>query len=137
MAWYHAGMYTQETHDIKIHVEPRFMEEESDPVDNHYVWAYHVSIENDREDTIQLMTRQWLITDSHGMVHEVAGDGVVGEQPVLHPGDSFSYVSGTPLCTPSGMMLGRYMFETDSNELLEALVPPFSLDSPYDNSMVN
>lgn len=130
-------MYTQETNGITIHVEPRFIEEESLPTENHYVWAYHVSIENDRDDVVQLLSRHWLITDRHGLIHEVAGEGVVGEQPILRPGDSYNYVSGTPLSTPSGLMIGRYLFETDSKETLEALVPPFSLDSPYDTSMMN
>lgn len=130
-------MYTQETDDITVHVEPFFLEEESDPSENHYVWSYQVSIENDRSDTIQLIERQWLITDSHGLIHEVTGEGVVGEQPVLQPGDSFTYVSGTPLSTPSGVMLGRYVFETESKQTIEALIPPFSLDSPYDSSLMN
>lgn len=130
-------MYTQETEDITIHVEPFFLEEESDPSENHYVWSYQVSIENDRSDTIQLIGRQWLITDAHGLIHEVSGEGVVGEQPILQPGDSFTYTSGTPLSTPSGMMLGRYLFETDTQETIEALIPPFSLDSPYDKSLMN
>lgn len=130
-------MYTQETDDITVHVEPFFLEEESDPTENHYVWSYQVSIENDRSETIQLIERQWLITDSHGLIHEVSGEGVVGEQPILQPGDSFSYVSGTPLSTPSGVMLGRYVFETQSKETVEALIPPFSLDSPYDSSLMN
>ncbi len=130
-------MYTQETDDITVHVEPFFLDEESDPTENHYVWSYQVSIENDRSDTIQLIERQWLITDSHGLIHEVSGEGVVGEQPILQPGDSFSYVSGTPLSTPSGVMLGRYVFETETKETVEALIPPFSLDSPYDSSLMN
>ena len=86
-------MYTQETDDITVHVEPFFLEEESDPTENHYVWSYQVSIENDRSEAIQLIERQWLITDSHGLIHEVSGEGVVGEQPILQPGDSFSYVA--------------------------------------------
>lgn len=130
-------MYTQETDDITVHVEPFFLEDESDPTENHYVWSYQVSIENDRSESIQLIERQWLITDSHGLIHEVSGEGVVGEQPILQPGDSFSYVSGTPLSTPSGVMLGRYVFETESKETVEALIPPFSLDSPYDSSLMN
>ena len=72
----------------------------------HFVWAYHVRIQNDGRDTVQLLTRHWMITDSQGHLHEVRGEGVVGKQPVLRPGEAFEYASGTPLATPSGIMMG-------------------------------
>ncbi|MBI2977868.1 MAG: Co2+/Mg2+ efflux protein ApaG, partial [Rhodospirillales bacterium] len=104
---------------------------QSDPDDNHFVWAYHVRIENHGKRTVQLMTRHWRITDSLGKVHEVRGDGVVGEQPVLTPGGAFEYTSGTPLSTPSGIMDGSYQMETDTGERFDVKIPAFSLDSPH------
>ena len=94
-------MYSETTRSIRVTVEPIYLDDQSAPEDNHYVWAYHVRIENEGQQTVQLLNRYWQITDALGQVQEVRGAGVVGEQPVLEPGGSFEYTSGTPLPTPS------------------------------------
>ena len=125
-----ARTYAKTTDAITVLVEPVYLEDQSDPDDNHFVWAYHVRIENHGQRTVQLITRHWRITDSMGKIHEVRGDGVVGEQPVLEPGDVFEYTSGTPLSTSSGIMDGSYQMETESGERFDVRIPAFSLDSP-------
>lgn len=130
-------MYSTVTRGIRITVEPRFLEDQSSPVENHFVWAYHVRIENEGEETVQLRTRYWHITDGLGRVQEVRGPGVVGEQPVLDPGGAFEYTSGTPLATPSGIMRGSYRMETPGGEFFDAAVPAFSLDSPHQPRRLN
>lgn len=124
-------MYIKETRSIRVSVRPVFLEEQSSPSENHFVWAYHVRIENGGKDTVQLRSRFWRITDCLGRVQEVRGPGVVGEQPVLAPGDSFEYTSGAPLAAPSGMMVGSYRMETRGGETFDVAVPAFSLDSPH------
>lgn len=126
-----SGAYARTTRSITVTVEPFYLDEQSSPEENHYVWAYHVRIQNHGEQTVQLLTRFWRITDSLGNVQEVRGDGVVGEQPILNPGDSFEYTSGTPLPTPSGIMVGAYQMLAQSGERFDVDVPAFSLDSPY------
>jgi len=130
-------MYRQITRSISITVEPTYLEERSSPPENKYVWAYHVRIENEGPETVQLVTRYWRITDAIGRVQEVRGPGVVGEQPVLKPGDSFEYTSGTPLGTPSGIMVGAYQMETEGGERFDVAVPAFSLDSPHQRVRLN
>ncbi len=130
-------MYSETTHSIRVTVKPMYLEEQSSPLEHHYVWAYHVQIENLGEQSVQLLTRHWQITDSMGRVQEVRGAGVVGEQPVLGPGDSFEYTSGTPLPTPSGIMLGTYEMESSSGDRFDVTIPPFSLDSPHQSVQVN
>lgn len=130
-------MYTKVTRDIRITVEPVFLEDQSIPSQNHFVWAYHVKIQNEGGETVQLRTRYWRITDALGRVQEVRGPGVVGEQPRLPPGKSFEYTSGTPLTTPSGIMVGSYQMETDAGEMFDAAVPAFSLDSPHQAIRLN
>ena len=130
-------MYSQTTRAITVTVKPFFLEDQSSPSDSHYVWAYHVRIENQGPETVQLRNRHWRITDSLGRVQEVRGAGVVGEQPVLKPGDSFEYTSGTPLPTPSGIMVGSYQMETTTGERFDIAVPPFSLDSPHQPIQLN
>ncbi len=132
-----SSAYAQTTAAIKVIVEPFYLEEQSDPEDNHFVWAYHVRIENNGQKTVQLMTRHWRITDSLGNTQEVQGDGVVGEQPVLPPGESFEYTSGTPLGTPSGIMVGTYQMETEAGDRFDVDIPAFSLDSPYQPGQVH
>ena len=100
--------FEQTTDKIRILVEPVFLEEQSEPQKSRFVWAYHVRIENHGAETLQLVSRYWRITDSLGRTQEVSGPGVVGEQPVLSPGEAFEYTSGTPLSTNSGFMEGRY-----------------------------
>ena len=124
-------MYNQTTKSICVSVEPIYLDDQSSPSDNHYVWAYQVRIENKGNDTVQLLNRYWHITDDQGRVQEVRGAGVVGEQPTLRPGESFEYASGTPLPTPSGIMVGSYEMETAQGSRFDVAVPAFSLDSPY------
>jgi ApaG protein len=123
-------MYSEVTRSIKVTVRPFYLEQHSSPDDNHYVWAYHVRIENSGNETVQLRSRHWRITDSQGRLQEVRGPGVVGEQPILAPGQSFEYTSSCPLPTPSGFMVGDYEMETGSGENFLVRVPAFSLDVP-------
>ena len=130
-------MYSATTRAIRISVEPVYLDEQSSPGDDHYVWAYHVRIENGGDDTVQLLTRHWRITDSLGRVQEVRGAGVIGEQPVLEPGASFEYTSGTPLPTPSGIMAGTYGMRTAGGQSFDVEIPAFSLDSPHQAKQLN
>src|SRR5215470_11648558 len=130
-------MYRETTAGITITVRPYYLDEQSSPEQSHFMWAYHVRIENNGARTVQLRNRHWRITDSRGRTQEVRGAGVVGEQPVLRPGDSFEYTSGTPLPTPSGFMVGTYQMETDDGERFDVAVPAFSLDSPHQPSRLN
>jgi len=130
-------MYSETTRSITVTVKPIYLEDQSSPGDNHYVWAYQVRIENNGGETVQLLRRYWRITDALGRVQEVRGPGVVGEQPVLEPGESFEYTSGTPLATPSGIMVGRYEMETRDGESFEVAIPAFSLDSPHQPIQLN
>ena len=98
-------MYRALTHDIEITVEPFYLEEQSEPDESRFVWGYRIVIVNHSEQTVQLRDRYWRITDALGQVDEISGEGVVGEQPVLEPGDRFEYSSGCPLDTSSGMMV--------------------------------
>ena len=130
-------MYSETTRSIKVTVKPFYLEDQSSPTDNHYVWAYQVRIENTGGETVQLRRRHWRITDSAGHMQEVRGPGVVGEQPVLAPGESFEYTSGTPLATPSGIMVGSYEMETPQGESFAVAIPAFSLDSPHQSIRLN
>ena len=131
-------MYEAVTEDIKISVEPFYLEDQSEPEEAHYVWAYRVEIENLGDETVQLINRHWKITDGMGRLQEVKGAGVVGEQPILDGGQSFQYTSGTPLPTPSGIMVGSYqMVRVDSGERFDVDIPAFSLDSPHDTAALN
>ena len=132
-----ATMYSQTTRAITVTVEPLFLEDQSSPADGHYVWLYRVRIENNGEETVQLLRRHWKITDALGRLQEVKGAGVVGEQPVLRPGDTYEYTSGTPLTTPSGIMVGSYQMETMLGEKFDIAVPAFSLDSPHQTVRLN
>jgi len=124
-------MYSKTTKDVTVTVLPTFLEEQSNPDERHYVWAYRVTIENGGSKTIQLRSRYWKITDSNGVVQEVEGEGVVGEQPVLSPGESYEYTSGTPLNTPGGIMFGTYKMENTDGTSFVVEIPAFSLDSPH------
>src|SRR5207248_9972549 len=118
-------------------VKTCYLGDQSSPVEIHHVWAYHVRVENRGKETVQLRHRHWRITDSRGQIKEVRGDGVVGEQPVLAPGDSFEYTSGTPLPTPSGIMVGTYEMETRGGDSFAVRIPAFSLDSPHQPVRLN
>ncbi|MBB4479208.1 ApaG protein [Rhizobium etli] len=124
------GMYRALTRDIEVVVEPFYLEEQSDPEDDRYVWGYRIVISNNSGVAVRLINRYWNITDQNGVVDEVTGPGVVGEQPRLSPGDTYEYSSGCPLDTPSGLMFGHYQMETDEGELFDVDIPAFSLDSP-------
>ena len=124
-------MYSAITRDIQVTVRPVYLADQSAPADNHYVWAYHIRIDNTGGRRVQLRSRFWRITDGLGRVQEVRGPGVVGEQPVILPGDAYEYTSGTPLATPSGIMVGTYSMESDDGECFEVEIPAFSLDSPH------
>jgi ApaG protein len=125
------------TDGIAVSVTPTFLEQRSDPEADLYFWAYEVNIHNGQGVPVQLKSRYWHITDAGGVVNEVRGAGVVGKQPHLEPGESFEYVSGTPLNTPSGIMVGTYTMELDGGVPLEVAIPAFSLDSPYNNQLLN
>lgn len=129
--------YEAETNGIFIRVRPSFIADQSFPEDDRFLWAYHVEIENRGARTVQLKTRHWRITDGDGRIQLVDGPGVVGQQPVLRPGARFEYTSGCPLTTPSGMMQGAYRFEDEKGESVEATIPLFALDSPYDDRRPN
>ncbi len=124
-------MYTATTRSIEVKVEPVYLDEQSEPDDGRYVWAYHVQIENRGGEQVQLLNRYWHITDARGQVQEVRGAGVVGEQPTLKPGEAYEYTSGCPLSTPSGIMQGSYEMVTSGGEHFDIEIPPFSLDSPF------
>ncbi len=130
-------MYKAVTRGISVTVTPRYMPEESSPQQGRYFFAYTVEIVNTSLERVQLRARQWTITDEHGQVQEVRGAGVVGEEPVLGPGESFSYTSGCPLPTPSGTMQGTYLMETAAGETFDAEIPAFSLDIPRTNRVLH
>lgn len=130
-------MYDETTRAITVNVEPNYLDDESEPDEAYYFWSYTVNIENNGEEPVQLRARYWRITDALGRSQEVHGEGVVGEQPVLKPGDSFEYTSGVPLSTPSGIMVGTYVMESANGESFSVTVPAFSLDSPFDSHRVH
>lgn len=130
-------MYQKITNGIAVTVQPEFLEDQSSPNEGHFVWAYHVRIENQGPETVQLVARHWRITDAIGRLHEVEGPGVVGEQPVLRSGEAFEYTSGTPLGTPSGIMVGTYRMLDKEGSAFNVDIPAFSLDSPYQPARVN
>jgi ApaG protein len=130
-------MYRATTRDIQVTVTPRFLDDRSDPDGGQYFWAYTVEIANRSLITVQLKTRHWKITDAFGRTQEVRGPGVVGEEPVLDPGESFEYTSGAPLPTPTGFMAGSYRMITDQGEAFDVEIPAFSLDSPYAKRVIN
>ncbi len=130
-------MYRKTTRSIQVTVVPLYLDEQSDPDENRYVWAYQVRLVNTGHETVQLLTRYWNITDANGKVLEVRGDGVVGEQPVLRAGEQFEYTSGTPLSTPSGIMVGSYQMKTSGGESFDVEIPAFSLDSPHGQRQIH
>jgi ApaG protein len=131
------SLYSATTRGIIIRVTPEFLDLQSDPANDDYVWSYTVEIENSSLDTVQLTARRWQITDRNGITQIVQGPGVVGEQPILHEGDIFTYTSGCPLNTPSGLMRGTYRMVTLEGVVFEAEIPAFSLDSPFEDRVLN
>ncbi len=130
-------MYERITRGIKVIVRPQYLESQSKPDEDHFVWAYTITVENHGRETVTLKTRYWKITDATGKMQEVRGAGVVGETPTLKPGDSFTYTSGCPLKTPSGFMVGAYQMQNEAGELFNIEIPAFSLDSPHDRHAIN
>lgn len=124
-------MYRAVTRGIQVTVQPRFLDDESAPGQGRFFWAYTVEIANLGAESVQLRTRHWRIVDGHGRLQDVRGPGVVGEEPVIAPGDAFTYTSGCPLGTPDGTMSGEYTMETPNGESFAVKIPLFPLDSPY------
>ncbi len=130
-------MYQATTRAIRVTVRPQYLPDQSNPAASEYVWAYHVRIENQGTDTVQLHSRHWRITDGLGRLKEVKGPGVIGETPVLRPGESYEYSSGTPLSTSSGIMSGTYQMVSETGERFDIVVPTFSLDLPAATKSLN
>jgi ApaG protein len=130
-------MYRTVTRDIEVTVSPRFLSERSSPDNGYFFWAYSIEITNNGRETVQLKTRHWRITDANGRLQEVKGAGVVGEQPVLKPGESFEYTSGVPLPTPSGFMVGTYGMVTEAGDPFDIDIPAFSLDCSHAARTIN
>jgi ApaG protein len=119
------------TAGITVSVRVFYLADRSNPEQGEFFWAYQITIANTSQITVQLLKRTWHITDENGRTQRVHGEGVVGETPVLEPGESFQYTSGTPLATSSGFMTGKYhMIEVNSGEKFDIAIPAFSLDSP-------
>lgn len=119
--------YHETTHGVTVRVSVSFLPEQSEPGRRRYFWAYHIRIENGGRQAVQLMRRRWLISDGRGTLHKVEGDGVVGEQPVIGPGDAFDYVSGCPLDTSTGSMRGAYEMVREDGSSFEVTIPRFAL----------
>ena len=130
-------MYRAVTRDIEVTVEPNFLPERSSTEKNQYFWSYTIVIFNSGRETVQWRTRHWIITDATGRRQDIRGEGGVGEQPTLAPGERFEYTSGVPLPTASGFMTGRYQMVSDKGEEFEIDVPTFSLDSPEARRVLN
>lgn len=122
--------YSAETEGVLIKVRPSYLAGQSDPEAGRWVWAYQVEIINLSGVPVQVISRHWIITDANGHVEEVHGPGIVGEQPIISPGEGYTYASGCPLATSSGVMVGSYKILTDDGWSFEAAIPAFSLDVP-------
>ncbi len=126
-------MYTSDavTRSIRVHVTARYSPQHSDPTQKQWFFLYTVEITNDSSDIAQLLSRHWIITDANKHVEEVRGQGVVGKQPILRPGESFRYTSGCPLSTPFGSMRGTYHMVTQGGEAFDIEIAAFALTEPY------
>lgn len=129
--------YRAVTRSIEVTVAPRFLADRSSPENGYFFWAYTITLTNLGKETVQLKTRHWRITDALGRLQEVRGAGVVGEEPVLKPGENFEYTSGVPLPTPSGFMAGSYGMVTTGGEGFDIDIPAFSLDTPQEERTIN
>jgi len=127
-------MYSKTTKGVTVTVKPYFLDDQSSPLEGHYVWAYQVNIKNSSSNVMKLNHRNWLIIDANGKIINVQGEGVVGEFPTLLPGESFEYTSGTPLKTNNGIMQGFYLMSQENGEQIKVDIPAFSLDSPYNKT---
>lgn len=130
-------MYESVTRGIRVRASPQYIEQQSRPEDGYYFWAYTIEIANDSAETVQLRSRWWRITDGRGRTEDVRGPGVVGETPTLAPGQAFTYTSGCPLPTPSGIMAGSYQMADAEGALFDVTIPAFSLDSPFSIRSMN
>lgn len=130
-------MYCATTNGIKVSVRPEYSEDRSDPAASRYFWLYTIDIANEGANAAQLTERYWLIVDANGHRQEVRGPGVVGEQPMLKPGELFRYTSGCPLSTPSGIMSGSYKMVDENGRAFDVKIPSFSLDSPFSRPVLN
>lgn len=130
-------MYEAVTRGIRVRVQPSYIEDRSTPAEGYFFWAYTVEIFNDGAEPVQLRSRYWRIVDAGGRAEEVRGAGVVGQTPMIGPGENFSYTSGCPLKTPSGIMSGSYQMASAMGTLFDIAIPAFSLDSPYSIRSVN
>ena len=129
--------YRAVTRQIEVKVMPRFLPDRSSPENGYFFWAYTITLTNMGDEIVQLKTRHWRITDAQGRLQEVRGPGVVGEEPVLKPGENFEYTSGVPLPTPSGFMTGTYGMLTTTGETFDIAIPAFSLDVPQKARTIN
>ena len=130
-------IYEAITNSIRVNVSTHYLQDQSRPHDDHFVWAYVINVTNEGDSTVQLQRRHWIITDARGLTTEVEGEGVVGEQPTLEPGDSFEYTSGTPLGTPHGIMRGEYQMQEMSGRKFQVEIPAFALDQPENDILAN
>lgn len=129
--------YETLTDGIRVRVQPEFADDQSSPEESYYFWTYTVEITNLSAETVQLKSRLWRITDGRGRTEEVRGPGVVGQTPTIAPGQAFTYTSGCPLTTPSGIMVGSYQMADEDGHLMDVAIPAFSLDSPYSVRSMN
>src|SRR6266699_4829041 len=127
----HASSDLAVTNNVRVEVESQYAAEQSQPFQSHWFFHYTVRITNEGEETVQLISRHWIITDAAGHTEEVRGPGVVGEQPVLAPGESFQYTSGCPLKTSTGVMRGTYQMVTGADHHFDVEIAPFALHEPY------
>jgi ApaG protein len=130
-------MYESSTRNIRVAVQPAYLDDQSDPDEQRYLWSYTVTIENRGAESVQLLSRHWHITDGRGQIKEVTGPGVVGAQPVIAPGQKFQYTSGCPLPTASGYMSGSYKMRASSGEAFDAEIPAFLLESPHETRQIH
>lgn len=131
------GGYGAVTHGFEVRVEPFYLADHSEPSENRYVWAYRVAIANHGSRAARLVSRHWDIVDANGSQRTVSGPGVVGQTPLITPGDTFEYHSGCPLDTPGGTMAGHYTMVDDEGGSFEITIPSFSLDVPGEPRTLN
>lgn len=130
-------MYEAVTRGIRVRVTPSYVEDQSTPDESYFFWMYTVVIENAGNETVQLRSRIWNITDADGHTEQVTGPGVIGQTPIIPPGESFTYTSGCPLRTPQGIMVGSYQMVNADGDIFSVAIPAFSLDSPFVKRKLN
>ncbi len=122
--------YAETTRGVTVRVSVSYLSEQSEPAKSRWFWAYHIRIENAGPMSVQLLHRHWTIADGRGNKHQIEGEGVVGEQPLIAPGGSYDYVSGCPLTTPSGWMQGNYEMLGEDGAMFPVAIPKFALMAP-------